>query len=494
MTIEDIFNNSSYQNGSLFPEYRIFILHLLQAIQDKAKKPLEKSEPNIVVAPEGIESIRGKTLIRITSGRVEPQRLWYTTQRRADRRIADISSFANILIIPMRSLSDEYLQKFSETVKRDSNIKPIIWDSNKINKLIENNIRKANEIANSLFTLRIKDVFEKNDNDWERKRNENIENLKKIYKKGTLSLLLGAGVSKSAGMPDWNTLLNSLFVSYLSNKFGNSGQLTDIDIEQIVNRLKDINEQSALILARYLKKALDTNNTEAKDFANEITKNLYKLKKDTNVDGSKLIQAIVNMCMPQRTGAKVRSVITYNFDDLLEREFDKRNIHNHSIYSDDVNTDPDDLPIYHVHGFLPENRLKYKDLEKSTLVFSEDGYHKIYSDAYHWSNLAQLNCLKENSCLFIGLSMTDPNLRRLLEIAARNTDKPKHFAFMKRITKEKFINDDKNNQIIANEFGATTFLERHHLLNEEIMSELGISVIWFTDYNEIPQMINKIME
>lgn len=492
MTVEDLLNNSNYPNGFLFPEYRIFILHLLQAIQDKAKKTLERLDTNIVIAPNGIENIKGKTLIRITSGKLPSFPLW-----RSIRQRASVSSFDNILIIPMRNFSDEYLLRFNEFKKKDPpdiNINIHVWDSNKINELIKNNIEKANEIANSLVTLRIKDVFEKSDNNWENKRNENIENLKKIYKRGTLSLLLGAGVSKSAGMPDWNTLLNSLFVSYLSNKFGGSGQLTDFEIDQIVDRLKDVNEQSALILARYLKKALDKNKTEAEDFVNEITKNLYKLKKGTDVDGSKLIEAIVNMCMPQRTGAKVRSVITYNFDDLLERALDGRNIHNHSIYSDDVNSDPDDLPIYHVHGFLPESRSKYKDLEKSTLVFSEDEYHKIYSDAYHWSNLVQLNCLKENNCLFIGLSMTDPNLRRLLEIAARNSEKSKHFAFMKRITKEKFINDDKGNQIITNDDGATTFLERHHLLNEEIMYDLGISVIWFTDYNEIPQMINKIME
>lgn len=493
MTIEDILNNLNSQNRSSFPQYESFIFHLLRAIQDKAKKSLNRVEHNIVVAPEGIENIKGKTCIRITVGRVGPQRLWENTIRRiSDHCEIDVSSFDNFLIIPMKKFPDRDLQNIYVLA---SDKKVIIWDSNKINELIKNNIEKANEIVGSLFTLRIKDVFEKKDNDWESKRNENIENLKKYYKRGTLSLLLGAGVSSSAGMPDWNTLLNSLFVSYLSNKFfGNDGQLVDSDIKQIVDRLKSVNEQSSLVLARYLKKALDGKNREAEDFANEIINNLYGLRDKTKTKNSALVQSIVKMCMPLRTGAKVKSVITYNFDDLLEQMLNQANIHNHSIYSDEVNTDPDDLPIYHVHGFLPEERARYENLEKSTLVFAEDGYHKMYSDAYHWSNLVQLNSLKENNCLLIGLSMTDPNLRRLLEIAARNTDKPKHFAFMKRITKEKFINDDMGNQIITNDNGATTFLERHHLLNEEIMSELGISVIWFTDYNEIPQMINKIME
>ena len=197
------------------------------------------------------------------------------------------------------------------------------------------------------------------------------------------------------------------------------------------------------------------------------------------------------MCMPLRRGAKIKSVITYNFDNLLEKELNKSHIHNHSIYSDDVNLDPDKLPIYHVHGFLPEDRSNYKNIDKSTLVFSEDGYHKIYSDAYHWSNLIQLTNLKENSCLLIGLSMTDPNLRRLLEIAARNIDKPKHFVFMKRLSNEKFIYKD-GKKIIDNDSGASLFLEKHHSLNELTMRELGLSVIWYTDYDEIPKILNEI--
>ena len=492
MTIEDLVNNFENQNRHPFPEYRIFIFHLLQAIQYESNKTLKKIDDNIFFAPDGIEDFDGATLIRVTSG-IPPQMLFDRM-----RSILNSLPIANILIIPMRIRSDRYLQRINDIAKDGfPNVKIDIWNSNKINELIEKNSEKANEIVNQLFTLRIKDVIERKDKDWESRRNEYIEKLKKCYKKGTLSLLLGAGVSNSAGMPDWNTLLNSPFVSYLSNKiFGNDGQLVDSDIKEIVDRLKSVNEQSALVLARYLKKALDGNNKESEDFVNEITKNLYKLRDETKEKNSELVQSIVKMCMPLRTGAKVRSVITYNFDDLLEQMLDLANIRNHSIYFDEVNSDPDELPIYHVHGFLPQERFKYNNLEKSTLVFAEDGYHKMYSDAYHWSNLVQLNCLKENNCLFIGLSMTDPNLRRLLEIAAPKGEKPKHFAFMKRITKEKFIFDEKDNnkQIIANESGATTFLERHHLLNEDIMNELGISVIWYTDYDEIPQMINKIME
>ena len=123
--------------------------------------------------------------------------------------------------------------------------------------------------------------------------------------------------------------------------------------------------------------------------------------------------------------------------------------------------------------------------------FSEEGYHLIYSDAYHWSNLVQLSNLRDNHCLMVGLSMTDPNLRRLLEIASKNTDTTRHFAFMKRITNENF-NYRKNAQVINNTDASEAFLNSHHNLNEAIMEELGVSIIWYTDYDEIPEILNEI--
>lgn len=38
----------------------------------------------------------------------------------------------------------------------------------------------------------------------------------------------------------------------------------------------------------------------------------------------------------------------------------------------------------------------------------------------------------KNTCLFIGCSLSDLNLRRLLDVAARSGESPRHFAFLKR--------------------------------------------------------------
>jgi len=75
---------------------------------------------------------------------------------------------------------------------------------------------------------------------------------------------------------------------------------------------------------------------------------------------------------------------------------------------------PNEIGIYHVHGFLPRKD-EIKTDNKITL--SEDIYHAQYNDIYSWQNLVQLDKYQNCVCLFIGISLTDPNLRRLLDIA-----------------------------------------------------------------------------
>ncbi|MEC9428418.1 MAG: SIR2 family protein [Pseudomonadota bacterium] len=305
----------------------------------------------------------------------------------------------------------------------------------------------------------------------------------------------GAGVSSSAGMPDWNTLLNSLFVTYLTKEFDGDVAIGDDDISELVNRLNSIDEPSALMAARYLRKGLSKRDSEAKDFIEAVTKNLYRLRNKKFSINSDLIKSIAAMCLPRRTGAKVKSVVTYNFDDLLERQLANNAILHRCIYTENESYDPDELPIYHVHGYLPENRKLHEGLDNSTLVFSEEGYHHIYTNSYHWSNLVQLNSFREYNCLMVGLSMTDPNLRRLLDISSKNLVKSKHYAFMKRLSSDDFcheINDGKKISSIENVGAAEKFLDRHHTLNEELMKELGVTILWYESYDEIPTIIEAV--
>ncbi|CAB1222800.1 SIR2 family protein [Acinetobacter bouvetii] len=247
--------------------------------------------------------------------------------------------------------------------------------------------------------------------------------------------------------------------------------------------------KSALLSARYLQKGFSTQENDTGNFLIELQKCLYKKKSKK----SPLITAIGKLCIPTRVGAKINSIVTYNFDNLIEMHLDRLDLKYKSIFLDNVKYQNEELPIYHVHGFIPQNinlsksKEHYQDMD---LIFSESGYHRMYSNPYHWSNLIQLSTLKEHTCIMIGLSLDDPNLRRLLEIAQTGTNIAKHYAFLRRINIEEFAEENKSTHSISLQ---SSFLERHHNLQELMFSELGINVIWFEEFEELPKLLNQLL-
>lgn len=91
----------------------------------------------------------------------------------------------------------------------------------------------------------------------------------------------------------------------------------------------------------------------------------------------------------------------------------------------------------------------------------------------------------------IGLSLSDPNLRRLLEIAVQKQSKNcRHYAFIQRLSNNKLIDDASNIKI--DEISVDKILRTHHVIQEKMMESLGTKVIWFEDYGEIPILLDEI--
>lgn len=487
------------------PAFKTYILSLLKEDSLEINKEI-KVEYNGFdgYAPNGLFNIDGSTIIDINFNLNEK-----TVLRLKDRFIKAINQevpFINYLVvsnIDLRIQTDKILNRIINSLPTN-NIKILFYGPAEINKIINRQQAKSKEIVNNLFTIRIKHVVEQSSN-WKDTREKRIHELINKYKRGQMSLFLGAGVSASAGMVDWKTLLDSLFVNLISTVMNEKNEFKEKDVLQISQRLSKIQDGSSLALARYLRTGFSKDEDGDKKFIEAVRSSLYDLRNNELSIDSALFNSIAKLCMPERTGSKIRSVVTYNFDDLLEKCLIKKSVRHHSIYADTNEYSLDELPIYHVHGFLPEDVSGYDSLEKNTFVFSEEGYHKIYSDPYHWSNLIQLNSLREFNCVLIGLSMTDPNLRRLLDLAVKNPEGPRHFVFMKRSDSESFIYDTIKTQtddiettnkvqVIDNDNAARSFIESHHNLQEEIFRELGVSIIWYETYDEIPILLTNIYE
>ncbi len=292
-----------------------------------------------------------------------------------------------------------------------------------------------------------------------------FENAATAIKKMRCSFILGAGVSIDSNLPCWDELLKRL-IDIAQQIHGLSIDNSDYD-----KLFRDCGS-SSIILGRFVQTMF--NNKEI-DFKNAIQQALYN---GIEVEPGELAKAICKLIKYKYEQNSLSSIITYNYDDLIEKGLDELNIMNIPVFGNQAQSEY--TPVFHVHGYLPQD---VNDV--STIVLSEREYHEIYKQAYHWSNVEQLHAMQRSVCFFIGLSMTDPNLRRLLDIAygyqlqGNNLD-IRHFAFLRKANAAEGLTGKK----------AEEFCEKM----EEMLRGLGVAVIWYNEHSELPQLLYKLMK
>lgn len=298
---------------------------------------------------------------------------------------------------------------------------------------------------------------------WKEERKQILDNAHEAVRTYRTTFVLGAGVSASAGGPSWDKLLKKVI-----REFKKTDNYTAADIKKLSTNLAN----SSIILGRY---ALPQNERSQRYLAEFLQKKvLYR-----GLHESPLVTEIVSECL--KDGNNVESIITYNYDDIIEQEFDRQQYEPWensyvSIYEKDRALS-NQIPIYHVHGYVPKSKQEGLDMKP---VFSESEYHAIYKEAFQWSNIEQLHAFNRNTCIFIGLSMTDPNLRRLLDISLSNSDgEAHHYVFLQRnnLSFRKSVVEKNRN---------------YFEIQTEMYQHLGLNVIWYEDHDEIPKMLKSI--
>lgn len=333
----------------------------------------------------------------------------------------------------------------------------------KTQKLIE--LFQIDDFLEKLKTkAKLDDAIERVEQDWKLLRTQFIDNASYAYMENPCTFFLGAGVSMDAGGPSWKELLRKIL-----RHFKRIGSKTDFD------KVYDACGLSAIILGRYA--VSDRKNLKS------LSKYLQRYVLYHNVDPGKseLINAICEAVIGEQEDkyivakGRLDSIITYNYDDIVETALEKKGVSVARIYLKNRNH-RNEFPIYHVHGLIPQENQGIV----STLILSEREYHEMYKEAYNWSNIEQLHALDRNTCFFIGMSMTDPNLRRLLDISRMGSDhESRHFAFLKRESLFKPEEIEKN--------------KLHFNTIESQLCDLGVQVIWYEDHKEVPEILRKII-
>ena len=88
----------------------------------------------------------------------------------------------------------------------------------------------------------------------------------------------------------------------------------------------------------------------------------------------------------------------------------------------------------------------------------------------------------------VGLSIIDPNMRRLLAISSRRIEEPKHYAIL---MKQDFNKSQDAESEIRDE-ALQVFANANQELQEMTFQELGLNIIWVESYEEIPSILDSI--
>ena len=262
-----------------------------------------------------------------------------------------------------------------------------------------------------------------------------------------VDLVMGAGINCDYGAKDWSHLIEALNLEFFKNN------VSDIDeIRHFVGNELFVNG-----------KILKTSGFDTyKSLHDELY--LFKEAKSFNDPNSTLYNCV--NYIERHPGVEV---ITYNYDTNLEYLLKKRKILYTSVYDENgfINKESQ-VTIFHVHGLLPFD--KYKEQKYiDSLVFNESEYFYLYNNPYSWNISKQMHDFTFKTCLFIGLSLTDPNMKRLLEVSVNPLKF--NFIFMK---KEHGFNE-KTYRAVTNYFFSYDLI-----------------TIWVDDYNEIGKWLELI--
>jgi hypothetical protein len=340
-----------------------------------------------------------------------------------------------------------------------------------------------------------------------------LAGLRHAWRSRQLVLFLGAGVSIPYGLPSWkNLVLELLFEQAQGTR--RLGSMWPHYRRAVASWMTDYFDYDPLVLARMVERDLRIRNPAARPkrsadqadhFLERLRSYMYANYREPNRRTT--LQAISALIAKGNKRAGVDSVVTFNFDDLLERELRRRKVTVQSITSSD-RQHGSGLRVIHAHGFVP----KVGPLTRRDIVFTEPDYHRLTESVFHWSLSDVVDRLRKRTVLFVGLSMSDPSLRRLLD-ASRNSDIPPHWQIQKRheirdhevlpvmADVERRARDyatllgsgfDERKKPLQLEESIHAALRQADTYDREVFESMGVKTIWVNRFDDVADVISAI--
>jgi hypothetical protein len=273
---------------------------------------------------------------------------------------------------------------------------------------------------------------------------------------GEITMFVGAGVSMEAELPSWNALVRKLLI----------GARRASDDDDAVTAWADTVLEEGPLAAAAVAEAL---HPDAAAFRRALRDALYVRDPDTYVPGALAVQIA---WLKQRLGPRL-ALLTVNYDGLLEAALTEHGIETAS-YVRGRSEPSGKAAVWRLHGRLIRAISGKSWHREGNLVLSEGSYVRSTASIFPQEFVAQR--LRSSLCVFVGLSMTDPNFIRWLYNSADQPGGPRFVIFVRQAA---LVSDQRVQDIL--ERSATARWARY-----------GVTPVWANYYGEVAQIIHEI--
>ena len=336
-----------------------------------------------------------------------------------------------------------------------------------------------------------------------------------IHDTADWSLCIGAGISQPI-FPSWSKLVEDLYVKVIGSNTHAIETISDAyNLDGVIQAIYILSGKSykefIMDLSEVLYQNLQQyfNQKEWKSFCKFLFARIPSSLSayDWSVVDAKLpllpktnafeIASIISETI--KTDLEPYSVLTFNAEPFLyactnyfihKRKLagnglgDKRYLD--FITSSISRTNKIRLPFYYCHGLMPVyingKQINHKVCFDDKLVFLEDEYLNQTNMAFSWQSSSFCETARSSKVVFIGVSLTDPNMRRWLSWIQGGREKD-----IKHYTK---TDCPSSYHIWINVKPAST--DEANLI-EALVAKLGIRVLWIDNWQQVPIALRKLL-
>jgi hypothetical protein len=233
---------------------------------------------------------------------------------------------------------------------------------------------------------------------------EVLREVREQHRAGRLGFLVGAGLSVPIGLPGWAAFNESL----LENAIGRHTPGGTSHARALSRAYLDLLQGQSLAAVDLVRQRVGA------DFHVVLRGALYEREQLRKFQPTEVHYALARLALDSEP--PYPCLHTTNYDDLLELTIANMVGRRPRAVHATRRSASDGPRVVHLHGYFPfdfpgaaeEKRLA------AELVASDLDYHRLSNDHAAWTNRELMTLLDARSVLVVGMSLTDPNVRRLL--------------------------------------------------------------------------------